>query len=159
MRSLMSSSRRNRLRLVVSTAAWLFTSMSCRNMTEPDLSVLRVEPTAARYAPGDTVFVALRNLGLVELVGTTCNSALERWDGASWVSVSLPVTGGSCADIGLPLAPGARVIVRVLIGAQQALPSSLSPGLYRCVLPVFLASPHSDHVKAESEPFSILPPS
>ena len=100
-------------------------SVACSaTSTEVVSRVVLIEPTAAIYHSGDSLWVDLRNVGDRDVAYGSCGIARQRASGDAWVSQgALPV---NCADALALLRAGESV--RLFI---ETVPSTLTSGLYR----------------------------
>jgi hypothetical protein len=106
----------------------LCSTVGCNHPTEPVELWLRVEPTQARYAPGDSVNLVISNIGAAPIGTTACGSSIERLDGGRWVD--LGPSDRDCGDVAFLIDVGQS---RVL--AAGVLPRSLGAGTYRFRIP------------------------
>jgi hypothetical protein len=97
---------------------------SCSSTTQPDVPLLRVEPTQTQYAPNDDVILTARNLSSADVSIGTCGSRLEHLVAGDWNDDGRP--SPNCGDVGVTIHPGASVD-----GYAGTLPDTLSAGTYR----------------------------
>jgi hypothetical protein len=100
---------------------------SCTDVTPSEAIFVRIEPTKAQYAPGDTVVVMISNVGTSVVGFNECAVTLQGFQDA-WVSLSPTGNSGiNCVDaIRGQLAPG-----DTSGGPAGLLPENLPPGTYR----------------------------
>src|SRR5262245_16277078 len=71
---------------------------ACHVTTAPDAPWLLVEPTRARYPPGDSVTVSVRNVGPEGVGLATCDWTLQRMDASGWSDLGIPPAEANCGD-------------------------------------------------------------
>jgi hypothetical protein len=108
--------------------ATLCSAMSCTDSTAPVAVWLRIEPTRARYAPGDSVTVIVSNIGSAPVGTNACGSSIDRLDNGNWTNVGS--FSDDCGDVAFVIDVGES---RPLVAG--ALPESLAPGTYRLRIP------------------------
>lgn len=117
-------SRQTTLGLVTAFVA-LMSGCSDSATFAPPLAPYRAEPTASKYAAGDTVYYVLRNVSDGQLSYSYCGATLQRLTAAGWTSIiidDLPL----CPSVATLLNAGSDV--RLLGGV---LPTSATAGQYR----------------------------
>jgi hypothetical protein len=85
-----------------------------------------IAPERARYSPGDTTMITLRNVGVDELQYNLCAYRVERREETAWYTAAeVPPERSACVLPAGRLAPGEAVAMAV------PLPDGLPPGEYR----------------------------
>jgi len=94
--------------------------------TSEPVAVVEIAAARARYAPGDTGALVVRNIAREDLQYNVCAYRVERRAAAEWCTAStVPPERSACAVAAGQLAPDASVTMPV------PLPADLPPGEYR----------------------------
>ena len=102
--------------------------LACGGSTAPSSPRVRIEPTFTTYFPGDSVFIALRNIGPSPLHFSACGSSLEMFSEGHWTSIAVQVDPCT-AHLNPAVASGGTETHHA-----GALPATLSAGTYRYVV-------------------------
>lgn len=126
----MNNALRERASVLLIAVTVLGAACTGRTMSGPGpAGWVRLTLNRDLYRSGDTVSAVLKNISnaTVDYAGPFCQRALQRYEGAAWVTVSPPSQG--CTLEIRPLAPGQSVPL------TYGLPGDLPAGAYRLTIP------------------------
>lgn len=139
---------RDRWKILVIAAV----ALSCGGgATEPPVSLIRIEPVKAVFAPGEALFLRISNIDSVLYGANPCTATLELATEKGWIGV---VTDFSCGDVGVLIPAGTSLEVQALFRPDITLPTTLSDGIYRAVIDV-LPRNRTTSDRVASAPFRV----
>ena len=116
--------------------------VACTTTVEPRAVSVRIEAVNPSIRPGDELRFIIHNLRARTIGYNVCGSQLERWTGSTWVSAEPNEEGPNCAAVLLTLKPHqSSAILGVVLhnaSASGIVPTSLTPGTYRIVIPMLI---------------------
>lgn len=121
--------------------------------SQPQVSLIRIEPAKAAFAPGDPVHVTVSNLDSATYVVNPCIAILERLDQGRWKPITRDRT---CGDVGIFVRTGeSQTMWAMLETPTLNLPEVLPAGVYR--VSVWMGMLSGFPSLAASAPFRVAP--